>query len=195
MVKAPAARRLGLGFDDSNQNKCTFRVTTLQKNNTMSFPLNASVKFSRSQFTCTYYPKVKGKPVNTRYLNAQKRANGLLTGGINSSLSGPYVFPRPGKRGGPPLPLPLPGKGPGPTGSNLARGGAPIGGRKPSPPHGPRSPPPPPGLRSLNMGWSGPTNIPSPPPGGGNKEGGENGFIGIGSRSRRPIESGFSGGM
>jgi hypothetical protein len=89
------------------------------------------------------------------------------------------------------LPPKGPLKGPGPTGSNLAPGGAPSGGRKPSPPQGPLSV-----KGSLtpgtNMGWSGPTNIPSPPC-DGNIGGGANGFEGKGSKSLRPISNGFRG--
>ena len=106
-------------------------------------------------------------------------------GGIKSSLSGSRVFPLPNS-----LPW-LPPKNPGPTGSNLAPGGAPIGGRKPSPPQGPLSAK---GLLAprRKMGWSGPTNIPSPLL-GGNIEGGAKGFMGKGSKSRRPISNGFRG--
>jgi hypothetical protein len=97
------------------------------------------------------------------------------------------MFPLPGS-----LPL-LPPKGPpkglGPTGSNLAPGGAPSGGRKPSPPQGPLSAKGPLTPRP-KMGWSGPTNIPSPLC-GGNIEGGANGFMGKGSKSLRPISNGF----
>jgi hypothetical protein len=106
-------------------------------------------------------------------------------GGTKSSLSGSRTFPPPGSR-----PL-LPPKIPGPTGSNLAPGGAPIGGRKPSPPQGPLSAKGPLAPRP-KMGWSGPTNIPSPLL-GGNMEGGANGFIGKGSKSLRPISNGFRG--
>jgi hypothetical protein len=42
------------------------------------------------------------------------------------------------------------------------------------------------------MGWSGPTNIPSPPC-GGNIEGGAKGFVEKGSKSLRPISNGFLG--
>lgn len=81
-------------------------------------------------------------------------------GGMNSSLSGsplrPLCVPLP-KRGG----NRLSGPGLGTMGSNRAPGGAPIGGRYPSPPHGP--------LTSFdlfplgpNIGCSGPTNMPSP---------------------------------
>lgn len=109
-------------------------------------------------------------------------------GGMNSSLFGSLTFPLPGIP-----PLLGPGTGPGPTGSNLAPGGAPNGGRYPSPPHGPR----PPNRSRISrlgpkIGWSGPTNIPSPDP-GGKRDGGANGFCGNGSRSRRPISRGLSG--
>lgn len=97
-------------------------------------------------------------------------------------------IPLPGPRSGPPGNGPKPG----PTGSNLAPGGAPMGGRKPSPPHGPRPPPRPP-KPPPNMGWLGPTNMPSPSlP--GKSEGGAKGFRGNGSRSLRPISSGLRGG-
>ena len=108
---------------------------------------------------------------------------------MKSSLSGSRKLPLPGS-----LLLLLPKgplRGPGTTGSNLAPGGAPSGGRKPSPPQGPLSgkgpltPPP-------KIGWSGPTNIPSPLC-GGNNEGGANGFMGKGSKSLRPISKGFRG--
>jgi hypothetical protein len=98
------------------------------------------------------------------------------------------MLPLPGS-----LPLLLPPKGPligpGPTGSNLAPGGAPSGGRKPSPPQGPLSAKGP--LTPPKMGWSGPTNIPSPRD--GNNEGGAKGFVGKGSKSLRPISNGFRG--
>ena len=93
-----------------------------------------------------------------------------------------------------PLPGSLPPKGPprgGPTGSNLAPGGAPSGGRKPSPPQGPLSAKGPLTPRP-KMGWSGPTNIPSPLC-DGNIEGGTNGFVEKGSKSLRPISNGFRG--
>ena len=103
---------------------------------------------------------------------------------MKSSLSGSLRFLPPGR-----LPL-LPPKGPGPTGSNLAPGGAPSGGRKPSPPQGPLSAKGPLAPRP-KMGWSDPTNIPSPP--FGNIDGGANGFAGKGSKSLRPISNGFRG--
>lgn len=111
-----------------------------------------------------------------------------IPGGINSSLSGSRepVGGRPGPKGG------LTGV----MGSNLAPGGAPIGGRKPSPPHGPRLPipSPRPGVkRSEKIGWFGPKNIPSPLAGPANKGPGMKGLgcIGIGSRSCLPIDSGL----
>jgi len=96
----------------------------------------------------------------------------LKPGGMNSSLSGfRLLFPPWG-------PILRPGPGNGPTGSNLAPGGAPIGGRKPSPPQGPRGIPPippiPPSPRP-NIGWFGPTIMPSPSP-PGNRGGGAKGF-------------------
>ena len=114
---------------------------------------------------------------------------------MKSSLSGSFMFPPPGRRRPGKAP---PGRGPspGPTGSNLAPGGAPIGGKKPSPPQGPLIPELP-GFLDPKIGWLGPTNIPSPSlkPGPPKRGGGANGFLGIGSKSRRPISKGLRGGM
>ena len=124
----------------------------------------------------------------------------LTPGGGKSSKSGSRMLPPPGMPlPMPPGPPPLPGSGPpgngprpGPTGSNLAPGGAPIGGRKPSPPHGPIPPGPGPRIPAPKMGWLGPTNIPSPPL-SGKSGGGAKGLLGNGSRSRRPISRGLRG--
>ena len=94
-----------------------------------------------------------------------------------------------------PGPMACPGPPKGPTGSNLAPGGAPRGGKKPSPPHGPLAPcPPVPGMRNgsfpslsrLKSGCPGPTSIPSPPAPGSRPTAPPSG-----SRSDRPISSGF----
>ena len=154
-IRDPSCTSTGVRFDTlmTQSNKYTFKgysCTWRYKNRIMTkTSLGPSVHSPCSQFTCTCYPGSKRKWSSPNFQIIHGKP---LTGGINSSLSGSCMLPRPGKRGRPPLPPPLPGNGPGPTGSNLARGGAPIGGKKPSPPQGPRSPPSPPGLRSLNMG-------------------------------------------
>lgn len=143
--------------------------------------------------------------LNSQLRHRSHRCSRRLTapGGMSSSLSGsPLRLAGPRPPNGPSPEPPLPPMGlPGTTGSNFAPGGAPIGGKYPSPPHGPRlggedGPPRGPNAPP-KMGWSGPTNIPSPPE-EGNNGGGANGLRPVippkGSKSLLPTSRGLREG-